>query len=224
MKLMYRFLLATLPIVFLSCGGQEEQTELDTSRGDDVALVDSVEKPEVTAPPAPILQTNDFLSKFNIPDSFAFSSIEPMIDEYLAADDAQRDALRASINDSLSAQLLAYGHLSSVWGVQLQSEQILLYGLAALSLENAHTNFKHNLTGLSLLHASSIYLKKNPELMFTQINAISSAEFAQIMDDFVARSDEEKDIRAFGYTYLIDEELSAFDYINQSFVISDSIQ
>lgn len=202
--------------VIVACGSEEDPSL--NVEGEDVSLEDTVSADSIVKPPPPPVLANNFNERFGI-DSFRFSTLEPVLDEYLQAGEDKRTEMRAAIGDTASLQLLAYAYHSSVQAVQFDSEQSLLYGLAALSLEDARYNFKENLTGFSLLHTSAKFMDKNPELLFTQISALSTAEFGKMIDDFLARDDARKASNTFGYTYISSQEEGNFDYIYKSFEI-----
>jgi hypothetical protein len=215
------FSLFTLSLLLVGCGSDDAivvPEGVEVPWQDTLVPLDSVVKP----PPPPPTPTNNFSARFNIADTFRFSSLEPLLDEYLQVDADGRAEMRKDVSEELSNQLLAYSFLSSTLAIQLQSEQALLYGLAAQSLENAKFDFKNNLTGFALIYTSAGVLDVNTELLFGQMSGLSSDEFAVMMDDFLSRDELRKTADAFGYTYIVDQETGAFDYIFKSFIIDDT--
>ncbi len=224
-KLTFRVLasLLLLAIIVTSCGGESAIVE-EPTQGQEIPLEDttSAASDSIVRPPDPVKPSNDFNARFNIPDTFKYSSIEPLIEEYLNADIAERESLRKSVNDSLSDRLLAYGFLSSTESIVSQSEQTLFYGLLALSLEDASRDFKDNITGLALIYTSAAVLEVNPELIFGQVAAISSDKFSRIMEDFLNREEAMKTADIFGYSYYVDPQTGGFDYFFKSFIIDSA--
>ena len=124
--------------------------------------------------------------------------------------------------DSLISQrLLAYSFQASLEGVRFNSAEMLRDGLLALSADDAKFGFYDHLTAMALLWHSHEILELDPLPVFRHIAGVSSEKYALMINDFLARTPAQKDIRTFGYIYLTQPQ---FEYVYRPIVLDPTTE
>jgi len=205
-----------LGAVLVSSCGHEEPEKPIVPIVEEPVVVDSV--PEVQE-----VSDNNFDELFPLPDSLRASEIDALLLLYRYGTTEQRDSMRNAANDTLmSRRLLHYAYTTAVEGVRLQNAPALLNGVLALSLNNGTGGFRESIRGCALLWYSHQKLDASALPHFQEAIAISTPEFAEILNDFAKRNEDMKDIRNFGY---IDINSPDFNYIYYGFsIVPDSSQ
>ena len=169
-------------------------------------------------PPSEI-HTNNFAERFPLPDSLRASEMESKVAYYARTEST--DSIRQTVDSLVSQRLLAYSFQASLEGVRFNSAEMLRDGLLALSIDNAKFGFYDHLTAMALLWHSHEILELDPEPVFREVAGKSSERYALMINDFLARSEAQKDIRTFGYIYLTQPQ---FEYVYRPIMIDPTNQ
>lgn len=200
-------------LTLVACGESTPEpvveTPVDTPAVADTAVTDFVKPPLPTA--------NDFNERFAVGADWRMSDMDSLIKAYQLANDTVKGEIQASVDDTLSRQLLAYAYHTSTWAVEMDNTDMLFDGYTALAIENGQFDFKATLAGIALIHHTAGIKKVDFTDVHRRVGNYPAPLFQQINNDFLSRDSLQRAISIFGYFEIRDP----FDYVREPLYILD---
>lgn len=139
------------------------------------------------------------------------AEIESLLVKWQAFSPSDRNEASARIIKNQRFTLLAFAERMATSAVRQKDPKCIHLGLLALGLDGWNTDWRDNVTILSLHYDAAIRLAADPSFIFSEAGNLLSEKVRRSYANFLARNDEDKSLEAMGYAIGSDDD--GFRYI-----------
>jgi len=122
-----------------------------------------------------------------------------LYDLYVSADGEQREDIRKQWPFNRRWKLPDQTQLACVASGERSCEERIRASLAYDSIENFQEDWRENLTSMCRIYHSAILAGMDPDGLFREIAALSSARGASMIIGFLERNEKDRSLEAHGY-------------------------
>jgi hypothetical protein len=122
-----------------------------------------------------------------------------LVRQYLRADAAGRERMRAAVNEPVADDLMLFAHRAAEKAVQRKDSDFVTHGLAALALGSEGIDPRDVLRAFSLISHSADKLRVDYRRVFEGARELGDKEFAELVQDWLERTPYERSIDGMGF-------------------------
>jgi hypothetical protein len=134
------------------------------------------------------------------------NDISELLKTWMQLNDAQRHDTAQEIDEKHRYTLLAYAERMASLAVRLRDREPIILGLIALGISGYVGDWRDNATIIALHYDAALRANQSPAETFEEAAAYLAQELAAAIKAFLRRSEEEKSLKAMGYSSGTDAE------------------